>query len=121
MKTTEEMMAWLEGAMQAMRVRSGSRGPRYFDLHGNQITAGEAAFTTSETRRVAKTVLPDGRVVSTVFLVLDHSFEGGPPLIFETMVFPSETDFTETDCARYSTLDEARRGHEKMVRSLTES
>lgn len=117
MKTVKEMMDLIDNAMKAY---SGGRGPRYFDLYGNQITAGEAALTTSDMTRVARTVLPDGRVVSTVHLVLDHSFEGGPPLIFETMVFPSEENFTEMDCARYSTLDEARRGHEQMVRSLTE-
>lgn len=39
-------------------------------------------------RNIAKTDLPNGLWVSTVFLGLDHQFEPGePPLIFETMIF----------------------------------
>src|SRR4051794_15289386 len=67
--------------------------------------------------------------VSTVWLGLDHNFWGGPPLIFETMVFTSSAvrermegvpfeeceplrDFT---CERYATWDEAKKGHDEMV------
>jgi hypothetical protein len=62
--------------------------------------------------------------VSTVWLGLDHSFDDGPPLIFETMIFvprlkdrsrPSSPDcWTE----RYSTQDQARLGHERVVNRL---
>jgi hypothetical protein len=38
---------------------------------------------------------------------------GGPPLIFETMVFGGSKD-GEMD--RYSTKEEAEKGHEAMVR-----
>ncbi len=52
--------------------------------------------------------------VSTVFLVLDHGFdESGPPLVFETMVFPYNTRLDE-DCERYSTWEEAKEGHKRM-------
>lgn len=48
-------------------------------------------------------------IVSTVFLGLDHSFnDEGPPLIFETMVFP------DTTTERYSTYEQAVAGHEAM-------
>ena len=51
-------------------------------------------------------------MVSTVFLGLDHNFFwGGPPLVFETLVFGGPLD-QEMD--RYSTYDEAVRGHEAM-------
>lgn len=51
--------------------------------------------------------------ISTVFLGLDHAFgSGGPPLIFETMVFGGELA-DEQD--RYSTWDEAEAGHVAMV------
>lgn len=66
-------------------------------------------------KRVAITRLSDGKVVSTVWLGLDHNYFGGPPLIFETMVFPSEDDWTAEDSDRYSTEAEARAGHEAMV------
>jgi hypothetical protein len=65
-------------------------------------------------KRVAATTLPNGRWVSTVWLGFDYSFGDGPPLIFETMVFPSERDMGELDCERYSTEEAAKKGHERM-------
>ncbi|KKM23498.1 hypothetical protein LCGC14_1614530 [marine sediment metagenome] len=61
-------------------------------------------------RRVDETMIGDIRV-STVFLGLDHSFGGGPPLIFETMVFGGELN-QEMD--RYSTKTQALKGHQLM-------
>ena len=47
-------------------------------------------------------------VVSTVFLGMDHSFNGGTPVLFETMIFGGEYDqFQE----RYCNWDEAEEGH----------
>ena len=67
-------------------------------------------------RRVAETTLENGNWVSTVWLGLDHNFGmQGPPLIFETMVFPKEGEWGELDCRRYSTEEEALAGHEEMV------
>lgn len=68
----------------------------------------------SEDRRVAHDQVGDAEV-STVFLGIDHDFFGGPPLLFETMVFGGEHDqFTE----RYSTWDEAETGHRAIVDRL---
>ncbi len=65
--------------------------------------------------------------VSTVWIGLDYQFaEGGPPLIFETMVFTrtawnanrdddDREPLLDIDCMRYSTEDEARKGHQDMV------
>ena len=50
----------------------------------------------------------DGITVSTVFLGIDHNFSGGPPLIFETMVFGGGLTEYQT---RYATWDEAEAGH----------
>ncbi len=48
---------------------------------------------------------------------LDHRFgDSGPPLIFETMIFPSEKNMMETYCKRYSTWEEAEAGHAHAVR-----
>jgi hypothetical protein len=60
-------------------------------------------------RIVAKTDLPNGFHISTVFIGLDHQFGNGPLLLFETMVFPGE------DMNRYSTWDEAVAGHQAMI------
>lgn len=46
--------------------------------------------------------------VSTVFLGLDHQFDDGPPLLFETMIFGGKHD---DYCERYATIEEARDGH----------
>lgn len=51
--------------------------------------------------------------ISTVLLVIDHNFLGGKPLIFETMVF-EEGEEVWTD--RYSTEEEAIKGHEAAVK-----
>ncbi len=75
-----------------------------------------------EGRTVKKDKLWNGLLVSTVYLVLDHSFGYGPPMIFETMVFddltfsPSGYDIA---CERYSTIAEARRGHEEMKKKCS--
>ena len=58
--------------------------------------------------KVAETKLP-GVQVSTVFLGFGHAFAGGPPLLFETMIFGGKHDEYQ---ARYSTWEEAEKGHE---------
>lgn len=73
----------------------------------------------------------DDIYISTVFLGLDHSFGMGRPLIFETMVFANKE--TEVEMFgkkhtihrsldeysnRYTTMDEAKAGHESLVNDL---
>ena len=79
-------------------------------------------FETAD-RRVAATEIgvvgdDDANRVSTVFLGLDHSFETGPPLLFETMVFGGPMD-QEMD--RYTTWEEAEAGHLAMVNRVKAS
>ncbi len=71
-------------------------------------------FETAD-RIVKQTKLKNGYRVSTVFLGTDHSFTGGPPLLFETMVFKGK-DWSNLDMDRYSTWDEAVEGHKQMVK-----
>lgn len=88
---------------------------RYYAKDGTPITFDEwCKSTTDETKRVALTELPGKGRVSTVWLGLNHQYGDGPPLIFETMVFP-EGSWSEDDCDRYSTLAEAEAGHARMV------
>jgi hypothetical protein len=49
--------------------------------------------------------------VSTVFLGLDHSFMGGPPLLFETMVFDPDPEL-DTRTTRCSTWAQAEVMHD---------
>jgi hypothetical protein len=70
-------------------------------------------------RRVAKTVVFDIALVSTVFLGLDYHFgslcgyDTGPPLVFESMIFWEDEGGEEMD--RCSTWTEAEAMHRQMV------
>ena len=68
-----------------------------------------------ENFRVGKTLLPNGFWVSTVFLSVDHCWDGGKPILFETMVFDRMFDRTEMGMDRYCEWSEAEEGHKKMV------
>ena len=89
----------------------------YYDRSGQPITLDEWGSLLTEditTRVVAKDdlVVAGGPVcVSTVWLGLDHSWDDGPPLIFETMVFGGAL---EGEMERYSTEAEAVAGHAAM-------
>ena len=90
----------------------------YFDRDGRplEMAGMVAAFESGTNRTVAFTRIvgddpPWVIEVSTVHLVIDHQYGDGPPLIFETMVFGDG----EGDCERYSTEQQAREGHTRMV------
>ena len=61
----------------------------------------------------------DNYIISTVDLGLNHQFDNDlPPLYYETMIFKKENDvidFHELYCERYTTEEEARKGHEKAI------
>lgn len=68
-------------------------------------------FEKADTRVVAKDLI-EGSRVSTVFLGLDHSFGGGgPPLLFETMVFDGPLN---GEMERCSTWEQAEAQHAAM-------
>lgn len=68
--------------------------------------------SADNSRIVAKTAVGD-QSVSTVFLGLDHSFGGGPPLLFETMIFGGHED--QEYQTRCSTWVEAEAMHAAAV------
>ena len=65
----------------------------------------------SADRTVMKTRYPNGALISTVFLGLDHNFFGGTPILFETMIFDFDaaTDYQE----RCATWNEAIEMHKR--------
>ncbi len=85
-------------------------------LPPNAYCLYEAVLADADARRVAETLLEEGGChvrVSTVFLALDHQHTpGGPPLLFETMIFGGEHDMWQD---RYSTWVEAQEGHARAV------
>src|SRR3990172_11732027 len=92
--------------------------PLFYDKDGKPVSLKQWAKLIEDRtyRRVAETILPDGTWISTVLLGLDHRFTmEGPPVIFETMVFPDAENLRERDCERYATQEEAIAGHATMV------
>ena len=72
-------------------------------------------FENADNRRVAFDTVAGGVQVSTVFIGLDHNFGDGPPLLFETLVTGGALD---GEMERYSTWDEAERGHQAMLERI---
>ena len=110
-------------------------GPMYLDRCGNPITLGRWMDLSHDPsyKRVALTEVGGVWHVSTVWLGHNHGM-GGPPLIFETMVFEIAESHGYVPASRwgdefaysfhedvgeqwrYSTEAQAREGHEVMVR-----
>jgi hypothetical protein len=88
----------------------------FVDKLNNPITVEEFERLKSDQNynKIGYIELSNGYRISTVWLGLDHSFGSGPPLLFETMVFPKDS-LSDLDCERYTTEEEARLGHELMV------
>jgi hypothetical protein len=63
---------------------------------------------------VKRTVLPDGVIISTVFTGTDTNVSNAfPPMVFETIIEGGEHDMYQK---RYSTWEEAEKGHEEAIR-----
>ncbi len=76
-------------------------------------------FGNIENRRVAFTELKQ-YWISTVFLGLNHAFDGGAPILWETCVFKKKTKgakYDETvEMKRYTSKNLALSNHERMVK-----
>lgn len=87
----------------------------HYNRQGEPVTLEEWVRELEKNRRVAWDDLGPLGTVSTVFLGLDHAFMGGPPLIFETMIFGGPmNEFMD----RYSTEEKALGGHRFAVQAL---
>jgi hypothetical protein len=75
------------------------------------ITWGHWFQNADDQRRIAVDEIGDVRI-STVFLGLDHGWNGGPPILFETMIFGGDHDGYQE---RYATRTEALEGHARAV------
>jgi len=96
--------------------------PRYYDRDGSPMPTSKWTWLFSyfeEYRLVEQTEIGQ-LLVSTVWLGIDHSFGyGDEPIIFETMVFGLSDEWDEY-MQRYSTEEEAKRGHEQVVTAIRE-
>lgn len=101
-------------------------GLDYYDRDGIPISLADLGRLLSDLsyKRVGYTKVMDGADpaktfdVSTVWLGIDHRFDDGPPIIFETMVF-SEGEASELNSERYSTLAAAQLGHTMMIATVS--
>lgn len=105
----------------------------YYDRQGQPISLDQMADLMKDPtyKILGDTELPDGTWISTVWLGLNHQYGSGPPLIFETMVFPRKgpsvsisqylTDphsgdhWQELGCWRYATEEQALVGHQRIA------
>jgi len=132
--------------------------PMYYDKEGFPIPASGdgdqysatlawAKMREAEDVHVAQDDLPDGSWLSTVWIGLDHAMGFGPPLLYETMRFPKDSEvvrfigpdgtphelegFAEmefpdifgepgetTTQLRYTTKEEALAAHHEIVRRI---
>ena len=77
-------------------------------------TAEELGAWMQDADRTVALDTVDDWTISTVFLGIDHEWsDDAPPLLFETMVF--EGDSTTGVVWRYTTWEEAERGHRNVV------
>lgn len=75
-------------------------------------------FETPGSRTIGRNKI--GKIyISTVFLGIDHNFGcGGPPILFETMIFKGKHDKYQE---RYRNLKDAKEGHLKAVELVENS
>jgi hypothetical protein len=91
-------------------------GLELYDRSGKPMTSEEYSVKHRDMnyKVVEQTELPNGKWVSTVWLGMDHRCGEGPPIIFETLVFPSKDGpLIEEDGERYETESEAQAGHKR--------
>ena len=94
---------------------------RFFDRDGHALATVTDWARLRQDRtycRVNLTPIADRRLISTVWLGIEHGFDGARPLIFETMVFSRSGPILET--VRYATETEALTGHEAMIKRWTD-
>jgi hypothetical protein len=73
------------------------------------------SFFEDGKNRIIKQETINNKLVSTVFMGINHNFTpGGKLKVFETMVFEND-DFKDLYQDRYSTYEEALSGHENAV------
>lgn len=108
--------------MDAMSYRISGE-PMWYDRLGQPITIREANDLLADPEaRIVKQEHIGAYYVSTVHLVLNHNFMGGPPLIFETMVFDHdgtpEPDWLDHGCIRATTEHAALSNHDQLAAAV---
>ena len=89
-------------------------------IQEDQVLAWGAWFENAERHVGLETI--NGVKVSTVFLGIDHGWNGGPPVLWETMTFTKRKGsykFLEQNLfRRYTTAEEARLSHDYICECI---
>lgn len=92
-------------------------GSPYRGTDREVLAAFAKDFEDTPSRIVGREELDNGLLVSTVWMGIDHNWGcNNRPLIFESMVFLQNHRGGELDVWRYSTWEEAFRGHKMLVK-----
>ena len=75
-------------------------------------------FQDTERRLVARNLIGPS-AISTVFLGLDHNFDEGPPVLWETMVFGGAMDQVQDRCS--GSREQAEAMHAAMLERVRSS
>lgn len=96
---------------------------RFYDKQGKAISLGAwgKLFEDHEYKAIRKSYTPEGTYwVSTVWLGIEHGYKEDKPLIFESMVFGTGTNASESfDQVRYTGIQDAIKGHNKLLIKYT--
>ena len=74
-----------------------------------------AEWFEKNSERIIQHNLINGILISTVFLGLDHNYDAGPPLLWETMIFDL---YHEDPQWRYTSHESALKGHQRAIRKV---
>ncbi len=93
----------------------------YYGMDGQPITYEQfiSAIGYVEDKTIARDIV-NGFLVSTVWLGSNHNFDGGEPLIFETMIF-KEGNWEDLYVDRYATREQALAGHAVALKWLEDN
>lgn len=89
----------------------------YYNKQGKQINIDvqKVLIMDKDYHEIGRTK-KDGYLISTIWTGMDLSMDNSK-VIFETMIFEGEK-WNDLYCQRYSTLEEAKKGHRYAVRNL---
>jgi|JRYG01.1.fsa_nt_gb hypothetical protein len=93
--------------------------PIYFRLDDTgeavpcDVLEASRLLARTDGRLIARTPLPDGRTICTIFLVFDHAPFARRPVLFDTLLYGPGGE--ERVVARYATRREAERGHREFA------
>jgi hypothetical protein len=90
-----------------------------YNQQGQQVTSEEWVGARVVDNTIKREHL-NGMFISTVFVGVDMGYGDGPPLIYETMVFP-DGEWIEEYSDRYSTEEEALAGHARAIEWVKEN